>query len=250
MIPIYRFLQDDDPALEPASIDAYVSTTYDGTRVKYMKFYYNLACDPVRNNDPHTYLATDPYGRSTNIVGFLKYEDEPLTEDQRKYIVNPQDYFQWSDMFRGPHGGERLYKVPFITSYEQINANQVRVGGNAIFNSINCPPSGVGTNDVIINGEYIRGKQASCDHPNYPNRGCPPVPVVANLGRLMPSENRKELNFIGNSQIKGILVYAVAPPKSDFQYLSNPRPIKNEHIVSDYMELLKSNPDYFTSLLN
>lgn len=255
MIPIYRFIPDTHPALEYVEEKIRLMELNDGSKIQYILQYYNLTCDPDKNNNVHKYLATEPYDQTTNIVGFLKYQDEPIRDDVRRRIFDPQDYRVWSEQFRRPNGSERLYKVPFITSYEQHD-DQVLVGGTIVFNNINCPSEGTGEDDRIVYNprfgepDYIKGRQAECLHDGYPHHGCPDVPVVANLGSLMPNPNRKEINFIGSGKIRGIIVIAVAPRGGEYEYLANREAIPHEYIVSDFMNALARNPEGFASLLN
>lgn len=248
MIPIYRFIKDTDPHLEVS--EPYV-LNFDGVRIMYMKAIYNLRCDPSKDNDVHKYLASDPYGETTNIIGFLKFEDEPIRN--RGDVLNPQDYFRWSKIFRIKSAVEKRNRVPFITSYE-FRGDTAKVAGDVIFNHVNCPDSGSGTDDIHVyrgdESETIRGKLATCDNSMYPANGCPIVPVSANLGLLMPSPNRKEVNFIGNANIKGIVVIAISPKGKPYQYLSSSKMIRDEHYVSDLMKYLNDYPEHFQDLIN
>jgi hypothetical protein len=278
-IPIYRFVKDDDPNIFTSGKISKFNFE-NGSCILYQNAVYKLPCDPKRNNDEHEYLSTKPYGDTTNIVGFLKYIDEPFVN--RNSMLDPKDYFKYSSMFRIRTVYEKLNRLVFITNYKVINNSKseseseselkIVVGENTVFKNIKCPETGRGTNDVIVshrsdNLDYIRGKQATCDHDDYPKKGCPSEPVVTNLGSLMPYPNDKEINFIGSGDIRGILIIAVAsanelyhrpsyrpysrpskPSHGEFQYLASKNMINNEEIINDLLNAIQKEPELLTNI--
>jgi hypothetical protein len=258
-IPIYRFVKPHDPnilisrsELEPKSLEVDVDDYK--MKILFHEVIYKIPCYQERNNNVHEYLAGNPYGGTTNIIGFLKYEDEPLDEFTRERVLNPQDYRFWSNKFRRNRSDEDLNRNVFITNYKQLNENdqlKIQVGQKTIFNNIKCPESGIGRDekkiyDWLFGEDTIEAKEATCDHPNYPEKGCPSIPVVANLGSLMPSPNGKEINFIGNSYIRGLLVIAVAKVVSGKtrKYIQPPLYLKDrnkEHLIDKAIDKFLNN---------
>lgn len=253
IIPIYRFISETDANLA-ISLPNDINFS-DGFRVRYSHAIYHLRCDPDKDNDVHTYLAANPYGGTTNIIGFLKFMDEPISPSTRQYIPDPQDYIAWARKFRLRAAYEVRNRVVFITTHQTEPDNVIRIANNVTFQHINCPLSGMGRDEVIVTDRYgddvIPGQEAICDHPDYPLRGCPPNSVAANLGDLMPNPNRKELNLIGDESLKGIVVFAVAPPGKDYMHLNSTSEAREIDLyASKFINHLAQHPVDFQQLVS
>lgn len=268
----YFYYKDNTIIHDPKrQFNVVLEGTYKGPRDMILSFSakYNIvpclqqiSCDPNLGYDVHGYLSSDAYRHKNNIIGYLKFDDKPLSDHLPHSGHETISFYKYSKMFGRQIPNRSLVITMMIEP--QINLESYLIGG-IDFLYVDCPESGRGKEGRIIQSrqwgtEVESGVRASCDNENFPTQ-CKDdkvPPVVSKLGMLMPDQNVREYNLIPTS--KHVFYVKCLNIKSiDIKYSNKKTTIvatPESPYYDEYIELSKyflhhinSKKEYYSSLI-